>query len=103
MATLSSILAWKTPWTEEPGGLQSMESQEPDTTERLKYQEFQASLLPGGPVRASGREAGGKVTSVSPTVCWTLHCPPSATPHYRDKERASEKRTRAQSHTRRHL
>jgi len=23
MATLSSILAWKTPWTEEPGGLQS--------------------------------------------------------------------------------
>ena len=26
-ATQSSILAWKTPWTEEPGGLQSMESQ----------------------------------------------------------------------------
>ena len=24
MATLSSILAWKIPWTEEPGGLQSM-------------------------------------------------------------------------------
>ena len=23
MATHSSILAWKTPWTEEPGGLQS--------------------------------------------------------------------------------
>ena len=27
MATRSSILAWKTPWTEEPGGLQSMGSQ----------------------------------------------------------------------------
>ena len=27
MATLSSILAWEVPWTEEPGGLQSMESQ----------------------------------------------------------------------------
>ena len=27
MATHSSILAWKTPWTEEPGRLQSMESQ----------------------------------------------------------------------------
>ena len=27
MATHSSILAWKTPWTEEPGGLQSMGSQ----------------------------------------------------------------------------
>ena len=27
MATHSSILAWIIPWTEEPGGLQSMESQ----------------------------------------------------------------------------
>ena len=27
MATHSSILAWSIPWTEEPGGLQSMESQ----------------------------------------------------------------------------
>ena len=27
MATHSSILAWKIPWTEQPGGLQSMESQ----------------------------------------------------------------------------
>ena len=25
MATHSSILAWKSQWTEEPGGLQSME------------------------------------------------------------------------------
>ena len=27
MATHYSILAWKIPWTEEPGGLQSMGSQ----------------------------------------------------------------------------
>ena len=27
MATHSSILAWKIPWTEEPGDLQSMRSQ----------------------------------------------------------------------------
>ena len=27
IATHSSILAWKIPWTEEPGGLQSMGSQ----------------------------------------------------------------------------
>ena len=27
MATQSSILAWRMPWTEEPGGLQSMGSQ----------------------------------------------------------------------------
>ena len=33
MATCSSILAWKIPWTEEPGGLQSMGSQELNTTE----------------------------------------------------------------------
>ena len=27
MASHSSILAWETPWTEEPGGLQSLGSQ----------------------------------------------------------------------------
>ena len=32
MATPSSILAWRIPWTEEPGGLQSMGSQR-DMTE----------------------------------------------------------------------
>ena len=32
MAIHSSILAWKIPWTEEPGGLQSMGSQESGTT-----------------------------------------------------------------------
>ena len=33
MATHSSILAWKIAWMEEPGGLQSMGSQESDMTE----------------------------------------------------------------------
>ena len=33
MATHSSILAWGIPWTEEPGGLQSMGWTESDTTE----------------------------------------------------------------------
>ena len=32
MATHSSVLAWRIPWTEEPGGLQSMGSQELDMT-----------------------------------------------------------------------
>ena len=32
MPTHSSILAWNILWTEEPGGLQSMGSQESDTT-----------------------------------------------------------------------
>ena len=35
MAPHSSTLAWKIPWTEEPGGLQSMGSLESDMTERL--------------------------------------------------------------------
>ena len=34
MATHSSILAWRIPWTEEPGGLQSMGHKELDTTEQ---------------------------------------------------------------------
>ena len=33
MATHSIILTWKIPWTEEPGGLQSLGSQESDMTE----------------------------------------------------------------------
>ena len=35
MATHSSILGWKIPWTEEPGGLQSMGS---DTIEHAHTQ-----------------------------------------------------------------
>ena len=37
MAPHSSTLAWKIPWMEEPGGLQSMGSLEMDTTERLHF------------------------------------------------------------------
>ena len=33
MATHSNILAWKIPWTEEPGQLQSMGHKESDMTE----------------------------------------------------------------------
>ena len=33
MATHSSMLAWRIPWTEEPGGLQSMGLQESDVSE----------------------------------------------------------------------
>ena len=33
MAIHSSILAWRIPWTEEPGGLPSMGRTESDTTE----------------------------------------------------------------------
>ena len=34
MATHSRILAWRIPWTEEPGGLQSVGSKKLDMTEK---------------------------------------------------------------------
>ena len=37
MATHSSTLAWKIPWKEEPGGLQSMGWLRVYTTERLHF------------------------------------------------------------------
>ena len=43
MATHSSILAWRIPWTEEPGGLQSTGLQESDTTDRLTLSVFSLS------------------------------------------------------------
>ena len=38
MATYSSILAWKIPWTEEPGRLQSMGLKQLDMTEHEHIQ-----------------------------------------------------------------
>ena len=37
MATHSSVLAWRIPWTEELGGLQSTGRKESDMTERLHF------------------------------------------------------------------
>ena len=37
MTTHSSIPAWRIPWTEEPGELQCMGSQESDTSAQLNY------------------------------------------------------------------
>ena len=44
MAIHSSILAWRTPWTEEPGGPQFMGHKESDTTERLTHSYFHSEL-----------------------------------------------------------
>ena len=40
IATHSSILAWRIPWTEELGGLQSTGRKESDMTERLHSLHF---------------------------------------------------------------
>ena len=38
MATQSRIVAWRIPWTEEPGGLQSHSvAKEPDMTDATKH------------------------------------------------------------------
>ena len=58
MATHSSTLAWRIPWTEEPGGLQSTGRKESDTTERLSAQIEQKSQEPMK--TASGLQFEGK-------------------------------------------
>ena len=45
MVTHYRIRAWESPWTEEPGGLQSMGSQESDTTEQLNSSECTPGVI----------------------------------------------------------
>jgi len=75
MATHSSTLAWRIPWTEEPGGLQSMGLQASDTTERLTLSltrhltEQEYGLSPKTPRRAQLH--GLPRCKPSKTPCWT--------------------------------
>ena len=52
MATHSSILAWRIPWTEEPGGYSSWGRKESYMTERLRTARVPAVVCPG-PHRSS--------------------------------------------------
>ena len=45
MATHSGILAWRSPWTEEPGGLQSLGLKESDTTDNRRLGRFRVSAV----------------------------------------------------------
>ena len=45
LATHSSILAWRIPWIEEPGRLQSLGSQESDTTLWLNHLHHQVHFI----------------------------------------------------------
>ena len=61
MAPHSSTFAWKIPWTEKPGGLQSMGSLESNTTERLHFH-FSLSCIGegnGNPLQCSCLENPG--------------------------------------------
>ena len=69
MATQSSLLAWRTAWTEDPVRLQSMGSQESDTTERITPSHFTVPAQGGRQARAAlghslcrGRGLGGVST-----------------------------------------
>ena len=71
MAPHSSTSTWKIPWTEEPGGLQSMGSLESDTTERLHFH-FSLSFIGegnGNPLQCSclenSRDGGAWWAAVS--------------------------------------
>ena len=56
MATHSSTLAWKIPWTEDPGGLQSTGSQ---SRTRLHFH-FHINILYKGDTSIKGRIQKGK-------------------------------------------
>ena len=74
MATHFSILAWRIPHTEEPGGLQSMGHNKSDTTEQLTLSPYGLSVnWTRSPVQSLGGD--GTETLVSqprcPISCWT--------------------------------
>ena len=60
MATHSSILAWRIPWTEEPVGYRPWGRKESDTTEPLKRPSTHARIVPfllTGKIKRKSREA----------------------------------------------
>ena len=105
-ATHSSILAWRIPWTEEPGGLQSMGRQELDLTEQLTHTEGILDLRGGKRTSAPwlceevvwpARVLGPRTVITLPTRCpHSLRehilsgCPPPQGPHPSDALAAPE-------------
>ena len=65
--TLSSILAWSIPWTEESGGLQSMGSQGQTGLKQL-------GMLPPGPVQWQVRKVSVRRVDILPTVPEEQQC-----------------------------
>ena len=54
MAIHSSILAWKNPWTEGPGGLQSMGGKESDTAgHNCDFKLFSIKFVKGKMIESS--------------------------------------------------
>ena len=66
MAAHSSILAWRIPWTEEPGGLQSKGSQRVQVFTRCKNEKNEARVPRG--IREGGRKPEGVSVSFNPIL-----------------------------------
>ena len=73
MATRSSILAWRIPWTEEPGGLQSMGSQKVghDWTTSLSLSYFNKFFLIFLNECKSSKEKKYRIEPPSKYICWS--------------------------------
>ena len=70
MATHSSILAWRIPWTEEPGWLQSMQCKEWDMTEWwTHYPAFSCHLL----ISYASVRSIPFLSFIEPIFAWNLH------------------------------
>ena len=52
VAPHSSALAWKVPWTEEPGGLQSMETRLSDFTFTFHFHALERAVAPHSSILA---------------------------------------------------
>ena len=65
MATHSSILAWRIPWTKEPSRLQSMGLKESDTTERLHFLSLSDKRLSFS-LGDTGEQKGAEVAFTDP-------------------------------------
>ena len=72
MTTHSSILAWRIPWTEEPGGLQSWDCNEFDMSEQqiytVSFQEILADLYSAMHYRLRSRVCAPQSTPQDPRV-----------------------------------
>ena len=100
MATPSSILAWEIPWTEEPGELKSVGSQEWDSTVTkppAKQQKFVLTVLKGKVWKSWSQHGCENIDTHSHAACepespipdcivCSSHCPAllgaTGQPHY---------------------
>jgi len=70
MATHCSILAWEIPWTEEPGGLQSVGSQSVWYNVATKQQQQQEILAEESLKNSSSHNEGGSVDMWIVLIIW---------------------------------